>query len=263
MLLARPEIAPVLFVLAAFAIWRSPQRTSWVADLARFAAALGVAAAVIVPWALYNEGRFADSVLLSNNIGITLAGANCGDTYYSSALIGYDSPACWNAAQNTATKVSSDESVQSAVMKNLGLTYAEHHWHRLPLVVSMRVAWFLGLYRPGWVVHMGTLGGQPAWATWAQGISFYIVALAAAALWWRQRRANWPHGLFLALILNSFLVAATFVGHWRYRVTMDVALVLIVALGIDQWSTRRGGRADSSPSDGQLSAVADATVSGA
>jgi len=244
--LARPEIAPVLIVITALMVVRHSSGRA----VLNGAVALLAAVVLVAPWTIYNQSRFPRAVIVSNNLGITLAGANCSLTYYSWSYIGYDTPICWNAAQAAANKVSADESVQSAVMRHAGLSYAVHHWTRLPLVASMRVVWFLGLYRPGWVVHMGTLGGQPAWATWTQAIAFYFIFPAAMALWWLNRRRPWPHLLLALLVANSFLVVVLFVGHWRYRVTLDVAMVLILALAAGQWWDRRriendAGRADS------------------
>jgi len=233
--LARPEIAPVLIVITAILVVRHSSGRAVVNGLV----ALMAATVLVAPWTIYNQSRFPRAVIVSNNLGITLAGANCHLTYYSWSYIGYDTSICWNAAQDAATKVSSDESVQSAVMRQAALAYAVHHVTRLPLVAAMRVAWFLGLYRPGWVVHMGTLGGQPAWSTWAQAVAFYLVFPAAMALWWLNRRRPWPHLLLALLVANSFLVVVVFVGHWRYRVTLDVAMVLILALSAGQWLERR------------------------
>jgi hypothetical protein len=232
--LARPEIVLAILVIAVVVIVRSvPGRR--VVHLALVAVAL---VAVIAPWTIYNEGRFKDSVLLTNNLGITLAGANCPRTYYDSSIMGYDSPACWNAAYAAAAKRSSDESVQSSIMRSQAETYVLHHLDRVPLVLVMREAWFLGLYRPGWVVQIGTAGGQPAWATWVQDVVFYVVFAAAMAAWWVNRRRRWWNWAFGVLIVNSFVIAALFVGHWRYRITLDVGVVLLLALAYDRWAGR-------------------------
>jgi 4-amino-4-deoxy-L-arabinose transferase-like glycosyltransferase len=237
--LARPEIVLAVFVIAAVVVVRAGGHRVLHGALVVLAAL-----AVVSPWWLYNEGRFADTVIVTNNLGITLAGANCPATYYHADIMGYDSPRCWDAAYASASARSSDESVQSALMRSQAEHYVWHHLDRVPLVVLMREAWFLGLYRPGWVVHMGTLGGQPAWATWAQAGAFWLVFPAAMAAWWLARRRAWPHWLFAVLIANSFVIAALFVGHWRYRITLDVAVVLLLALALDAHLTRRGpGRA--------------------
>ncbi len=244
--LARTEIVLAVLVIAGVVIAR---RTTRRRALCAVAAVLSTVA-VISPWWIYNEGRFADTVILSNNLGITLAGANCYRTYYDTSIMGYDSPACWNAAYARAAKQSSDESVQSKLMRDEAFTFVSHHLSRVPLVMVMREAWFLGLYRPGWVVHLGWLGGQPTWATWLQAASFWVLFPSAMAGWWLCRRRPWPHWLFGVLIVNSFVIAALFVGHWRYRITLDVGMVLIIALVVnDVWQRREEARAASSSDD--------------
>jgi 4-amino-4-deoxy-L-arabinose transferase-like glycosyltransferase len=228
--LARPEIAPVLLVITLVLVIRHSKGRAALNALVAVAALL----AMVAPWSIYNAGRFDRPVLLSDNLGITLAGANCPQTYYSWAYIGYDTSICWDAAQVRADKVSSDESVQSAVMRNEGVSYAFHHLSRLPLVAVMRVAWFVGLYRTGWVVGMGWWGDQPRWATWSQAWSFYFVFPISMIVWWLNRKREWPHWIFALLVANSFIVVVLFVGHWRYRVTLDVAMTLILALGLSR-----------------------------
>ncbi len=228
MALARAEVAPVLMLIVVICCARQGIR-QW-AKLVGIA--LVVSVAVVAPWSWYNSTRFADPVLISNNFGTTLVGANCPDTYFGSALIGYDSLNCEFSAQARASKISNDESVQSALLRLHAQSFVTQHLTRVPEVVAMREMWFLGLYRPGWVVHIGTLGGQPAWATWIQALSFYVLFPLALWAWWRVRRREMPHWLLGTLMINSFLVVAVFVGHWRYRVTFDIALILLLALGI-------------------------------
>ena len=228
--LTRPEIVLAVFVIAAVVVVR--HGTTATPRWRHVVVVVLVAAVVVAPWSLYNAGRFRDTVTLTNNLGITLAGANCERTYYDLAIMGYDSPVCWNAANARAVQHGGDESVQSAFMRHEAQTFVSGHLSRVPLVVGMREVWFLGLYRPGWVVHLGTVGGQPAWATWLQAVSFWFLFAAALALWWRHRRDEWPHWLLGVLMGNSFIVAALFVGHWRYRVTLDVGMVLLLALAV-------------------------------
>jgi hypothetical protein len=124
-------------------------------------------------------------------------------------------------------------------MRKEAQSFVLHHLDRVPLVMAMREVWFLGLYRPGWVVYASTKSDQPAWATWTQAFAFYVVFASAMAAWWLMRRRRWPHWLLGLLVANSFVVTAIFVGHWRYRITLDVGVVLVLALaGDDLWSRR-------------------------
>jgi 4-amino-4-deoxy-L-arabinose transferase-like glycosyltransferase len=234
MALTRAEETPARVVIVLVACLKFTNMTQWRLWAPRVAVALMVGAGIVAPWSWYNSSRFADSVLISNNIGTTLVGANCPDTYFGSALIGYDSLNCEFAAQRAAAKISTDESVQSSILRRQAEHFVRQHLSRIPQVVVMRELWFLGAYRPGWVVHIGTLGGQPAWATWLQAVSFYGLLPLALWSWWRVRRRKLPHWLLGILTINSFVVVAVFVGHWRYRVTLDIAMILLLSLGFQK-----------------------------
>ncbi len=243
--LARPEAA---LAVVAIGLGVSAAHRGWRLGLRNAALVLVSMAVVLAPWFAYNQGRFKDTVLVSNNLGITLAGANCQRTYYDAVIMGYDSAKCWGRAYAHARTVSPDESVQSAVMRKEAQSFISHHLARLPLVMAMREAWFLGVYRPGWSVAVGVANGQTAWATWSQAIAFYAAFPAGMVLWWRNRRRRWPHWILGTLAACSFVVAALFVGHWRYRVTLDVGLVLMLALGFAGSSADRPrGSTDAPP----------------
>lgn len=233
--LTRPEL---LLGVGGVAIWAFWRRDLWRAALYGLLA-LAAATAFVAPWSVYNASRFKDTVIFSNNLGITLADANCFRSYYQHDLMGYDSGACGRKLTGEAKKISPDESVQSAWLRDTAIRYAEDHWTRVPIVLVMRELWFTGLYDPNWVVTVGTWGGQPAWATWMQAVGFYLIFLGVIVAWRKFRREKWPRVLFAILILNSFLIAAVFVGHWRYRITFDVGAVLVVALALERWQSAR------------------------
>ena len=163
LVLTRAECAGLCALLLAFLVWKL--RSEWRSAVRLSVIALLVSAVVVSPWLAFNATRFQSSVLLTNNLGITLAGANCHAAYYDGRYIGYDTPRCWNEAQDKARALSPDEAVQSSIMKSMGLDYAKAHTSRIPLVMAMREAWLTGLYRPSYVVYMSALGGQPRWAT--------------------------------------------------------------------------------------------------
>jgi 4-amino-4-deoxy-L-arabinose transferase-like glycosyltransferase len=230
--LTRAECAGLCLVLLGLLVWKL--RSQWSAAVRHCAIALLISATVVAPWVAFNSTRFESTVLLTNNLGITLAGANCHAAYYDGRYIGYDTPTCWDAAQAKALAVSTDEAVQSAFLKSMAMDYVRAHITRIPLVMTMREAWLVGIYRPSYVVFMSSLGGQPRWATWMQMLGFWILAGAALTLSFVKRRG--PKRILdplrapvLLYILFTLALAALFVGHWRYRSTLDIALVLIIA----------------------------------
>ena len=234
LVLARAEAIVLATVVVLIAMWS--MRDDWRAAVRVGSLVTLCVALIVAPWIAFNSGRFERSVSLTNNLGITLAGANCHATYFDGRYIGYDTPICWNAAQAKARVVSPDESVQSVEMTRMGLNYAREHIGRVPLVVIMRELWMVGLYHPSYVVKMSALGGQPRWATWVQAGTFLPLLLLTTVLVVRRRRSLraflpgpirqllWIHVLF------ALFLAALFVGHWRYRSTLDSALIILASL---------------------------------
>ena len=189
---------------------------------------------VLAPWVGYNAGRFERTVLLSNNLGNTLAGADCPAGFPGSPLVGYDSFLCDASTHLAAARRSHDESVQSAYERQVALHFVRRHLAQIPEVVAQRELWMLGLEQPGWVVDQSVALGQPTWATWAQAIGFWmLVPLGFIGAFSARRRSLrvWP---LLSLVVDTVVLAALFVGHWRYRVTAEIALLPLAAVALDE-----------------------------
>lgn len=228
--LSRAEMLALALIVTAVVWWRDRSTVSfW-----RPVAAIGIAALSCMPWVAYNSNRFAKPVYLSTNLGITLAGANCHLAYYDGRYLGYDDMGCWAAA--AAAHTSPDESIRSSEMTHDAWQYATSHMSRWPIVVAAREAWFFGVYRPQWVVFMSLGSGQRAWATWAQALGGYILfPVFVWALWRRRRPSSEVEKLARRLIFVtaafSMALAGIFVGHWRYRLGLD----LVALIGVSVW----------------------------
>jgi len=236
--LSRAEML-ALAVIVTGVVWWHDRST---VPLWRPLVAVSIAAMSCVPWVAYNSHRFEKPVYLSTNLGITLAGANCHLAYYDGRYLGYDDMGCWAAA--SVAHPSPDESIRSSEMTHDAWQYAKAHISRWPIVIAAREAWFFGLYRPQWVVFMSLGSGQRAWATWAQAVGGYI--LFPIFLWamWRRRHPSSPverlaRRLIFVTAAFSVALAAIFVGHWRYRLGLD----LVALIGVSLWL------ADSPPRD--------------
>lgn len=230
--LARAELLALALIVVVVSWWW--YRAS--IPVLRGLAALSIAGIVCAPWVVYNHGRFEKPVYLSTNLGITLAGANCHLAYYDGRFIGYDDLGCWSAAAKAHPSL--DESVRSSGMTRDAWEYATTHIARWPIVVAAREAWFFGLYRPNWVVYMSKGAGQRVWASWAQAVGGYLLFPSFLwALWQRRRRAmgdeRLARRLFVLTALFSMALAGVFVGHWRYRLGLDVVALMAVALWLD------------------------------
>jgi len=241
--LARSETLLLAFLFAVPIVVVAYRRlgASWPKALLALLLTGVVSMAVMAPWVAYNQGRFTHSVLLSNNLGHTLAGGYCGKSFYGSQ-IGYDSFDCANKAEAAARLKSKDETVISGIERKQALSFASHHLSRIPLVMLMREAWMIGLYHPEYVVASSVTMRQQSWATWLDWVGFLtLIPLAIFGFLEAKRRqlTRWP---LVMLIVNTIMTTAMFYGHWRYRLTASLAMILFAALAIDALLARRQSR---------------------
>ncbi|HEY4376547.1 MAG TPA: hypothetical protein VGM93_05290, partial [Acidimicrobiales bacterium] len=200
----------------------------------------GVAAAALVitvlPWTVYNLGRFEHPVLVSTAVDTTFAGANCDETYHGPGL-GYWSPNCFGDITNQQ-----EESVFSQKIRHRAVTYVEAHERRLPIVVAARVGRVWEVFRPSQNVQADVLQNRPLDVGWA-GLWSYVVLVpcaVAGAVVLRRRRAP---VLFLALMpVMVTVVAAGFYGNVRFRIPAELAIVVLAAVplaGLKSWWAAR------------------------
>jgi hypothetical protein len=218
-------------LLAIFLGWRATRQWRLLPHVIVMVALIVVS---ISPWIAYNNGRFSKPVYLSTNLGMTLAGANCHLTYYDGRYFGYDAWACALASENSVESIR-DESEKSSVMTHQATTYISAHLSRLPFVMVGREMWFFGLYRPNAVVGISQLASQPQWATWMQaGGAWILYPIFLMVMWKRRRLTDATSRLFARITLMTLafalFLAALFVGHWRYRLGLDVVVLVTVAL---------------------------------
>lgn len=206
----------------------------------------GLAAAPVVAWAAYNESRFHEVVLVSDDLGQTLVGANCPQSYYG-PLTGYDGDTCFLPvlyAERHAQPHANEPQAQ-AYFQHAAITYATHHLGRWPLVVALREAWLWSVWRPGWTVVMSAAYiGRPAWLSWLQIASFWLLAPLAVLGAVLSRRRGVRIGELVTMVVFTALLGAVVVGHLRYRIPAEIALVLLGAGAIDALAAPRRGGAD-------------------
>ena len=136
---------------------------------------------MITPWTIYNLGRFKDPIFLSTNGGGAAATANCNGTYYGPYMGWYDI-SCYPKHQ------SNDPSIANGQDVRYGLTYAEHHLSRLPVVVFAREGRAFGYWNPfqqtyldnRWQTVSPILGMKTTvWVYDLRLVSFWILLLPA------------------------------------------------------------------------------------
>jgi 4-amino-4-deoxy-L-arabinose transferase-like glycosyltransferase len=226
---------PLLVVPAI--VWTSSRSTGRLRLLG--AAVLGILT-LLGPWTAYNLSRFDHPVALSTGIGAVLAGANCDGSYHGDTIGAWDVQCAalpTRAGTRAPTKLP-DESVESDALRDQGLRYARDHWRRVPLVAAVRVGRLLDLYDP----HPSTFG--PGWAEallligWYAAIPFAI----GGALVARRRRI--PLLPFAATLVLVVLNAALTWGTPRFRVPLEISVVVLAAIAVDTVIRHRTGAVD-------------------
>ena len=239
--------------------------------------------AVIAPWTILNLTRFQEPVLLSNNDGVTLLGANCRTTYHGSLTGGWVIEPCLTdlyttidghkppltPAQGEAQKAAKlatprkklcddpfqkrlpcwDASKVSKLMRSAGSTYVTHHKADLPRVILARNGRAWGIYRPGQGVAAGVAEGRERWVSrWGflQTWLLFPVSAAGAIVLRRRRVSLIP---FAASVLIVVIVTSAFYGLVRFRLPYDVASCLLIGVAVSAlFGSVENGRRSSSQS---------------
>ena len=228
--LVRAEAIGLVVLLALPLAWRGPGGATRVL---RLAVTVACTLVVIAPWVVRNEEALGTATL-STNDGVTLAGSNCGLTYYGAELgsLDYNCP---------SSHLSGNEAQRDAELRSHALHYALDHAGRLPIVIAARLARTWGLFDP----IQGRANNEGRNVTVSNiGVVFYyfIAALALVGAWALRRRRSELWVLLAPLVLVSLTAAVTFGGDLRLRYLAEPALVLLAALGVGAMRERRNAR---------------------
>lgn len=224
--LTRGEALLFLPLLVVPAVLFAPEPRS--GRLVLLGAAVAGTLVILAPWTIYNATRFDRPVPLTTGFGIVLAGANC-DSSYSDANIGQ-----WEIACTVPPDRNADESVRSDELRHIAFEYIRDHPGRVPTVMAARVGRLLEVYAP----DPATFG--PAWVVAALLVGWYLgVVLAVAGAVVARRRAI-PLFPFVATLVAVVLNAALTWGTPRFRIPLDIAVVVLGAIAVDaMWAARR------------------------
>ena len=182
--------------------------------------------------------RFEEPTFISSGFGITLASANCDQTW-SGPFEGYWSLPCSLA---TPVNVHADESVQSAEAQAYALHYIRNHESRL-WRGRARPAWgapsapFIPSSRCGSTTtsrHVLTIG---LWSAWACTTCSPRLAVGGTVVLLRRRVPVLP---LLAIGIDVVVTVLVSFGQTRYRTPFEVSLVLLAAVQLDAaWGALR------------------------
>ncbi len=208
---------------------------SWRRRLAMSGVALVTAAATFAPWWLYTVPRFDHTELLSDQLGVTLASANC-DRTYSGRLLGYWDDTC---EADIRTPRARDASWRDVILRSTALHYVEHHAGRVPAVMAARLGRAFGVYRPGQQIFLEwSVLGRPEVPAWIGLGVFYVVALLGATGVVVLRTRRLPLLAFGVILGEVVIVSAAIFGQTRYRTPLDTVLVVGAAVALDRFFDR-------------------------
>jgi 4-amino-4-deoxy-L-arabinose transferase-like glycosyltransferase len=198
---------------------------AWRGGPAAILAGLAAFALVLVPWSVRNLSAFDRPVLVSNNTGSLLAGANCDDTYHG-RLLGEWSVACLSYPPREPE----DETAKR--LREKGTDYAQGHSRRFLEVGVVRVLRTWDFFRPRQQIE---LSGQEARDTRVQriGVIVYyplLVLAVAGAVFLRRRRDV----LLVLLAPPAMVTVMSFLGYGitRFRMAAEVSIVVLAALAL-------------------------------
>jgi 4-amino-4-deoxy-L-arabinose transferase-like glycosyltransferase len=241
-MLARAELALLLPVaFAPMALWA--RQLTIPARVGRITLAGACALAVLLPWTIHNLSRFEDPVLISTNDGLTLVGANCDDVYgvNDPGGIGFWSLRCGEVLRDRFP-ADADQSEVSAGYREIAIDYISNHKRLVPKVIAYRVGRALGVYAPADMVWLNQGEGRSPWGSWVAMVQWYVLvpaAVAGAVVLRRRRVPVWPLASTAVVVL---ITVVAFYGIVRFRLPLDVAVVVLAAVAIDALVRRvRGG----------------------
>lgn len=209
----------------------------------RIGAAVLWSAMVLGPWVGWNMVRFEHPATLATGLDISLAYAQCDDTWYGPNT-GYWNVFCDDAVSEAPENDLADESELGQQYRAAAGDYIAEHKGRWPVVVGARVGRTLSVYRPIQQIHLeAEREGREEAVLWASVLMTYatvVLSVVAFARPPRSRRRLLP--LLVPLAAGVAGAAITF-GTTRYRSAGEVGLTLLAAVGIDALVRLRSARA--------------------
>jgi 4-amino-4-deoxy-L-arabinose transferase-like glycosyltransferase len=201
-------------------------------------AAVGILAVLVMiaPWVGFNLTRFTDPVLMSDDLGSTLAFANCRPAYYFEHVLGYGEFSCLTSIKT----VPGDESVQNSHYQQVALHHIGKYSDRLPIVVAARVGREFGLFVPLSQLRLDSLfDSRPLLAAQVGLFMYYglVVGAVIGALTLKRRGITLVP--MVGVLVEVVVVAMLSIGATRYRVPLEVALVVLSAVAIDALVSRQ------------------------
>jgi 4-amino-4-deoxy-L-arabinose transferase-like glycosyltransferase len=200
---------------------------------------------VLAPWIGFNMVRFEKPVTISAVSGTVLMAGSC-DEAWSGESMGFwancfEARDLWDELEEelpgvTLTgdeRVVYDESVRDEFNRSRALEYTIDNWQRYPLVALARIGRSLEFFRVGHTLRMNYLveGRWEEPSTLGLGLYYALVPLTilGALVLRRSGRRLTP---LLAMWPVIMLASVTTFGLTRYRVPIDIAMIVMAAVAV-------------------------------
>jgi hypothetical protein len=235
--MCRSELAvlfPVLVIPLVLAA-----RVTFRQALLRLGAAMIWMAMITGPWIGWNMVRFEKPVTLASGIDVSLAYAQCPDTWYGERT-GYWNVFCGSDIPRRPENVDADESEIGAQYRARAGSYIADHLGRWPVVMAARVGRTLSLYRPVQQIELEhNRESREVPVLWGALIGTAGCALLGAVAFARPPRSRRHLLPLLAPLATGIAGAAITFGTTRYRSAAEVGLVVLAAVGVEAIASRR------------------------
>jgi hypothetical protein len=231
-----------LVVLVGLPLGLLVKQATWTVRIRGLAVMGALFLLVVGPWVGRNLALFGPTVVLSEDYGPALAGANCAATA-SGPLEGWWSPACLAAV----SPIGRDQPTATRHQVQAARAYVSHHQRATVGVAAARLGRVWNVYRPGQSAELEAATGRPAWVSRLGQWYFAVlvpVALLGAVVLRRRRLLLFP---WAAMILLSSLTAVLAFGDARFAVEADVALALLAGVALDAGAAAAGRRWSAGP----------------
>lgn len=230
-------------------------RAPWRRRLALLGMGAVAFTAVVGPWVVFNLIRFDHTVILSQNLGGTLATSNCDEVYYGDQ-VGYWNYFCGQRILEAhgigpyEFKGASDR-----ILRTEAFNYIADHKSRVPIVVAARVGRIVGLYEPRQEAQLDVFMENTEQQVSDSGlVAYYLMAATAVAGGVVLRRRRETLVPLLAPVATVVVTVALFYAATRFRATAEGALCVLAAVAIDAavgaFSRRRSSGAVTQPRAG-------------
>jgi 4-amino-4-deoxy-L-arabinose transferase-like glycosyltransferase len=209
--------------------------------LIRAGAATLAALVLVAPWVGWNLTRFEHPVFMSANLGVTLFDTNCDRVWYG-PRIGWWTLVPYSCPNDVGPAPPYDESTRDLRLRNVAWKYVSANADRAPVVIAARVGRIWGVFNPRQTRQFDQEADRGKWPTWIGLVCFYPLLLLALSGLFRLRRRGISVLPFVALAAVVTVTAAVFYGTPRFRVPVDVGIVVLAAVALDAMlAARRAG----------------------